>query len=158
MKYIPLSQGKFAIVDDEDFELVSQYKWYYHQGYAVTHGGQHPNQFTLSMHRLILNKGFGNRDYTDHINGNKLDNRRANLRICTNAQNCRNRTINTNNTSGYKGVSWNKANKKWTAYIKLNWKLVFLGNFVNKEDAAIAYDKAAQELYGEFARLNFPTI
>ena len=94
--------------------------------------------------------------HVDHINGNPLDNRKSNLRICTNAENQRNRGVNKNNTSGYKGVCWAKQNKKWKARIKHNGKLIHLGYYKDKEEAARAYDKKAKELHGEYAYLNFP--
>ena len=93
---------------------------------------------------------------TDHINGDGLDNRKQNLRICTHAENLRNRRLGKNNTSGYKGVSWHKLHKLWYAHISHNKKLMSLGYFKDKEEAAKAYDRKAIELFGEFAKLNFP--
>lgn len=93
--------------------------------------------------------------WVDHINGDTLDNRRSNLRLCTVSGNNHNRMKSKNNTSGYKGVSWLKQNQKWRAYIKVNSKDKHLGCYLDKEDAARAYDKAAKEYFGEFARLNF---
>ena len=87
----------------------------------------------------------------DHINGNSLDNRKSNLRICTHKENVRNQKLSAANTSGYRGVSWNKASKKWEAYIKVNQKRIYLGKFVDILDAARAYAKKAKECFGEFA-------
>lgn len=104
------------------------------------------------MHRLIMNAQNG--QMIDHINGNVLDNRKENLRLCnksTNAMNCK---VHKHNTSGYKGVAWHKQMKKWRAYIVINDKQKSLGLYKTKEEAAKAYNKAALELFGEFAKVN----
>jgi hypothetical protein len=92
---------------------------------------------------------------TDHINHNKLDNRKSNLRVCTDLQNARNSTYRPNNTSGFKGVSLRKKYGTWSADIKINYFHKFLGYFSSPEEAAHAYDNAAKEIYGEFAKTNF---
>lgn len=92
---------------------------------------------------------------TDHINGNTLDNRKENLRICSIAENGRNRKIQKNNTSGYSGVSYMKGVCKWQATICVNKNKIYLGVFETAEESARAYDSAAKEYFGEFARLNF---
>jgi hypothetical protein len=152
-KEIPLTQGKFAIVDDDDYERVSQFKWCYDKkGYAVrgvTINGKHTTQ---SMHRFIMNCPPGYE--VDHKNGNGLDNRKENLRICTKAENVRNNYGRSHNTSGYKGVYWHKKAKKWAAQLTTKGKNYHLGLYDNKEDAARAYNKKALELFGEFARIN----
>jgi len=157
-RQIPLTQGKFAIVDDEDYKWLSQQKWYYsldkRTGYALRKiivNGKHTSQ---RMHRAIL--GLKRGEITDHVNRNGLDNRRCNLRKCTQSQNNRNSRKNRNNTSGYIGVSWNKEKGRWSAYIKCNTKQIHLGYFDDLEQAAQAYDIAALELHGAFATLNFP--
>ena len=104
------------------------------------------------MHRLIMQAIDG--QYVDHINGDGLDNRRENLRICTHAQNMQNQMPVRLGTSKYKGVSWDKVAKKWAAHINLDGKPKKLGRFVAEEDAAKAYDSAAIEHYGEYARPN----
>ena len=148
MKKIKLSRGKYTIVDDEDFEWLNRWKWSYNSlGYARM--GQ--NYKTILMHRLIMNTPHGME--TDHINGNGLDNRRSNLRICTRSQNKMNTCLSSKNTSGYKGVCWNKNSKKWRAEIEYK-KSICLGYFDNKIDAAKAYNQKAKELFGEFAKLN----
>ncbi len=108
------------------------------------------------MHREILGLDHGDRRQVDHINGDGLDNRKENLRICDTSKNVINRSIGKINTSGYKGVNWRKKSKKWVARIGFNNKRIYLGDFNNKEDAARAYDTAALKYYGEFAKLNFP--
>lgn len=155
-KIITLTKGKETIVDDEDLEWLSQWKWLYHgQGYAARHiwvcGGR-GKQITVLMHREVLHTPEGM--YTDHINGNKLDNRKENLRICDHSQNGAN-TKTRGNKSGYKGVCWHKQCKKWCACIKQNYKKYYLGLFFDPVEAAKVYDKKAKELFGEFAKTNF---
>lgn len=149
MKQIKLTKGKFALVDNEDFDRVNQFKWHYDSGYAVN-----KNKLKIYMHRLIMN--FPTEDI-DHINMNCLDNRSSNLRIATSQQNGVNRKLNKNNTSQYKGVHLltdKYRTKKWHATIKVYYKTISLGVFENKVDAAKAYNQAAQQYFGEFARLN----
>lgn len=117
------------------------------------------NKMHVYMHRLII--GAGPRDYVDHINGDGLDNRRINLRLATPSQNSANRAGDNRKagvTSVYKGVSWNKTKNKWAAYIHVSGKTRSLGAYVDELDAARAYDKAAAETWGEFARLNLPSL
>ena len=104
------------------------------------------------MHRIILNLG-GEKE-CDHKNGDGLDNRRENLRICSHRENQFNRKKSKNNISGYKGVSWSKKSRKWRTCIQINNKTKHLGLFIDKIQAAIIYNKAAKNLYGKFANLN----
>lgn len=152
-KLIPLTQGKFAIVDAADYEWLSQWKWYYDNGYAVRKEGPRRNHCKIYMHRQLAGTPRGK--ITDHTNGDGLDNRRANLRICTQAENLRNRGLQRNNTSGYKGAYWHAQAGRWYSKIKAGGKNISLGMFDTAEEAARAYDAAALELYGEFASLNF---
>ena len=144
-----------ALVDDEDHGLVTSVKevWFVHKyghaqasiwGDGKTHG--------ILMHRLIMNAPVGMD--VDHINGNRLDNRKINLRICTRAQNrknCRSR----GGSSRFKGVTWDKSKKRWTAQIQSDKKHYLIGRFKKENEAARAYDVAALVLHGEFACLNF---
>lgn len=159
MRTIPLTRGYVAIVDDADYERFSHYTWRAvvrsNTLYATRHvpkdvDGKHRS---ILMHREVMDACPG--EEVDHINHNGLDNRRENLRICSRLENSRNR-IKTWGSSQYKGVSWQKDRGKWQAYIKAGKRMEHLGNFVNEEDAARAYDRAARNYFGEFAHLNFP--
>ena len=153
MKEIQLTQGKVALVDDEDFEWLNQWRWLYVSvGYAARMSGTEKRKM-IYMHTMILNTPKGMEG--DHINADKLDNRRLNLRNCSHAENNQNNRLRSNNTSGYKGVSRTKSGLKWRAYIKYNYKRKHLGEFDNIEDAARAYDAEAIKLFGEFAHSNF---
>lgn len=157
MKRIELSQGQVALVDDEDHEWLSQFNWHAEKRrntfYAVRNKrGADGKRRRVYMHREIMKTPRGMD--TDHCNGDGLDNGRANLRICTRADNRHNEGVRSNNTSGYKGVSWDKRCKNWQAYISVNGKMTHLGNYTDKVDAARAYDKAALELHGSYARIN----
>lgn len=153
MKRIPLNKGKVAFVDDKDFEWLSEYTWFFSDtGYAKATLWEDGKAFQIRMHRLIM--GAKRRQMCDHINGEKLDNRRENLRLCTNAENMRNRGKTALNTSGYKGVYWNRQRKKWVAHIKVFYKLKYLGLFEDKKVAAATYNEAAKDAFGEFAYLN----
>jgi hypothetical protein len=158
MKLIPLTQGKFAMVDDEDYEKLNKYKWYAKKGrdtYYVARNSSLQNgiQTTIRMHREILNLTT-EKTMIDHINHDTLDNQRHNLRVCTQSQNSMNQ-VSKRGTSKYKGVSWHKLCGKWQSYIRINWKHTHIGIFTHEEDAARAYDKKAKELFGEYAYLNF---
>lgn len=158
-KELVLTQGKFAVVDNEDYEYLSQWKWCYNNGYAsrgLTAAEKRELGVTsgrVLMHREIM--GQPNGMMIDHIDGNGINNQRSNLRICSNKENAKNQRMQRNNTSGFKGVSWIKRDKKWRAVIYYNGKLRILGTFQIKEEAADAYDRAACELYGNYALPNF---
>jgi hypothetical protein len=149
MKEIVLKNGGITLVDDEDFEALSQFAWLRtNHGYVIRYVGK---TTIVRMHRAVMDLALDDRRCVDHINGNKLDNRKCNLRICTRAENNRNRGLNRNNTSGFRGVIWLKTDKRWEARIKSNGKTLYLGRFDTAEFAAEAYKIAAKELYGEFA-------
>lgn len=155
-KEISLTQGKVAFVDAEDYAYLNQFKWCAvyngYNWYAVRNIPKNGKQTLVLMHREIMKppKGMD----TDHINGNGLDNRRCNLRVCNKSQNMMNRGKTKENTSGYKGVAWDKRAKKWKAHIRINSKLIYLGLFITKEEAALVYNKASKEYFGEYAKLN----
>ncbi|MHC4659150.1 MAG: HNH endonuclease [Planctomycetota bacterium] len=157
---IPLTKGKYAIVDPEDYTKLSKHKWQASSNplkcYAQRTGsGKKGRNITVIMHREILKvpKGI----YVDHINHNPLDNRKANLRAATAGQSCQNRRKCTTRItqSKYKGLVWRANRKRWEVRLRANNKIRFLGSFENEIDAARAYDRAAKEYHGEFASLNF---
>jgi hypothetical protein len=162
MKQIPLSQGKFAIVDDEDFEMLSTHKWhaakhknknvFYARTNIITPEGK---KTTCSMHRIIL---MINTDTSvcDHKDGNGLNNCKSNLRTCNLFQNARNRCKHKNGISTFKGVYLDKRHGRYQSSIRVNGKNISQGYFKDQESAAIAYDNAAKKYFGDFARLNFP--
>lgn len=154
MKSIPLSKGKFALVDDGDYDWLNQWKWSYMTvGYAVRFERTSLGKKAITMHALIMNTPPGM--HTDHINGNKLFNLRSNLRVCTHAENQRNKRKYKNNTSGYKGVFLHRKSNKWIAKIVVNKLQIHLGYFTDATMAARAYDDADKKYNGEFAMLNF---
>lgn len=156
MKEVPLTQSKVAVVDDDMFAYFMRWAWYFNGRYAVRHAKTFLGKRNLIfMHNEVTPcpNGFE----LDHINLNKLDNRRSNLRIATKAQNRRNQGMHKNNQTGFKGVSPTKSQKKpYSAAIGISGQTIYLGSFDKAEDAARAYDEKARELFGEFARTNFP--
>lgn len=154
---IPLTQGLYALVDGEDYEELNQFKWSFSQmrnlKYAMRGSCVGGKRKTIYMHRQILNPPHN--IHIDHDNGCGLDNRRANLRLATSAQNLWNqRKITTAFSSKYKGISWVQRDKRWRVSIMCNGKRKYIGSFVSEADAAKAYNEVAQKYYGKFARLN----
>lgn len=166
MKTIPLTQGYVALVDDSDYDAVSQYRWqaqiqksrspsglkrvYATREYVSSDG----KRCTQRMHRLILGLTDPKID-VDHRDGDGLNNRRSNLRIATRRQNGSNQRKRPNKNK-YKGVCFDKSRSRWLAGIKVNYRRINLGRFATELDAAMAYDTAARQLHGDFACLNFP--
>lgn len=157
MKLIPLTQGKFAMVDDADYDEISKHNWYTHgsrhtfYAYRKTSGSR-ANRKSLIMHRVLL----GVTDSTihiDHRDGNGLNNQRSNIRVATASQNMANRR-KIGGVSKHLGVYYNKVAKKWASAVSKNNVKYRLGYFDNENDAAIAYNKKAIELHGDFAKLN----
>lgn len=155
-RLVPLTNGTHsAIVDASDFPRVSSLNWTYNKGYAVrSHRSKDGVKGTQTMHGLIT--GWTG---VDHINGNRLDNRKTNLRPASPLQNGRNKRKPSDNRTGYKGVQFRRdafRSKPWYAIIATNRKKLYLGAYSTPEEAALAYDSAARDLFGEFAALNFP--
>jgi hypothetical protein len=154
MKEIPLTQGKVALIDDADFDLVNQYKWCAHYNrkngacYAITNIREGGKYRLLRMHVLLVGKGH------DHKDRNGLNNQRENLRPATAAQNQANHGMYRNNKSGYKGVFYKKDKRKWWAQIKFDGVAENLGYYDTAREAAEAYNEAARRIHGEFAVLN----
>lgn len=151
-KYIKLTQGKKTLVDDEDYEYLNQFKWFYNNGYAckmLPRNGK-PQKATF-IHKLVMNNPSKR---VDHINGDTLDNRKENLRLVTHSQNIINSKKRKNCTSKYKGVFRNKKANKWQAQIRVKQKAIHLGYFTDEVKAAKAYNKAAIKYFKEYARIN----
>lgn len=145
---IQLTQRKYTIIDTNMFDYLNQWKWYYHLGYAIRGDYSTGKRINIRMHRLIINPPH-DMDI-DHINGDKLDNRRKNLRLATSSQNLANmKKI----IKGIQRTKWNN-NDRWRARIKVNYKSISLGCFATKLEAIKAYNEAAKRYFGEFARLN----
>lgn len=163
---IPLTQGQIAIVDDYDADL-AQFKWHASFSPAYANGGKFVAARNIApingkyprelMHRVILSRILGRpllrSEHVDHKNLAPLCNVRSNLRLATRSQNQMNTDLHANNTSGYRGVSWDKSSKKWQSRIYINGKSRYLGHFNDPAEAYAAYCKAALEFHGEFANL-----
>ena len=157
MRLISLTRNQKTKVDCENFLKFSQFKWYARRSssgkfYAVRAIYPKNKQKIVYMHRLVIKAPDGLE--VDHINGDTLDNRKSNLRLCTNAENLRNQSKHRRNKSGFKGVVRNGNN--WQAKIRVNNKTIYLGTFKTPVEAAKKYDEYVIKYHGEFARLNFP--
>lgn len=159
MKQVSLGHGKFALVDDVDYEHVARHKWYYikerlnRTAYATANIGKE----VVGMHRFVLRLYPGEMFHVDHKDRNGLNNQRSNLRITDRSGNGANRKKlirEVPTSSQFKGVSWHNSNEMWAAYITCRGKRTGLGYFHTEIDAAAAYDEAAVKLFGEFAVLN----
>jgi hypothetical protein len=154
VRTIELTQGQVALVDDEDYDwLVAMGSWYAHRSRNTFYAKRRSGQPKLRMHRVIM----GVTDpatKVDHEDCNGLNNQRSNLRVATTVQNARNRGKTSANTSGYKGVTWVKNDRRWKAQIMVAGKQIFLGNYTDPASAAAAYDAASIKLHGEFAKPN----
>lgn len=160
VKQIPLSRGQFALVDDEDYGVLSQFTWYCEgTRYAARDVKVAGRRFHLKMHRELLSVPYGDKRKVDHVNRDGLDNRRENLRVATQIQNGQNMERRTYGgrprKAPYKGIWQRPAGGRWCAEIQIDGKKVRLGRYVDPRDAALAYDEAARKYFGPFARTNF---
>jgi len=140
-----------TVIDTEDVEKIKAYKWY---KTSKSYVGTNVGEKHIGIHEVILGKKFNQKNPIDHKDRNKLNNRKLNFRVCSHKQNSQNRGMQKNNTSGFKGVHWSKADQKWRASIGINNKRIYLGPFAEKTDAARAYNIAATKYHKEFAFLN----
>lgn len=154
VKEIPLTNSALVtLVDDEDYELLAENRWQINKDSGVQRTSRFRGRlFNVMMHRVIMNAPDGVE--VDHRNRNPLDNWKDNLRLSTHAENTRNASKAGGKSSRFKGVSWYKAGELWTAYIRANGRQLHLGRFLREEDAALAYNEAASQYFGEFACLN----
>lgn len=147
-----IAKGKTTIIDAEDYDKVSKHRWNYNNGAVMANIDLEGKRTTLKLHRYVLGLKKGD-PIVDHKNNNPLDNRKSNLRICTHAENLRNRGKAANNKSGYKGVSWAVHAGKWQASICKNYKSYHLGLFEDPKEAHKAYIKASKTLHEEYSHI-----
>ncbi len=161
---IAIIEGYEVLLDDSDYDRVVTRKWYKNKS-KEDHGlfyldtsikNENGKWKNVSLQRFIMNCTDGKNVCVDHINGNTLDNRKQNLRVCSRTDNTRNMKLSKRNTTGYKGVAFYKRDSRWVARITVNRNRIHIGYYITPEEAAIAYDENAIRYFGEFARLNFP--
>jgi len=152
-KSIPLSGGKVAIVDESDFERISQWKWYASKsGYAVRNSSRRDGpRHAIFMHRVLVDAVKSDGLEVDHINGNKLDNRKSNLRLATHAQNLRNQKTRRTTKTGFRGVDFRPNRGKYRARVAVDGKNMHIGTFSTAIEAHAAYSKVAVQVHGAFA-------
>ena len=146
------TKGEEFWFDLEDYDKIKDYCWYYNKDYVCAHDKNLGK--LIFLHNLVMNAI--DDIIVDHIkhskrHTHKIDNRKSNLRFATKSQNCMNRHIQSNNTSGITGVSWDKKRNKWVAYIRVNRKFIYLGHFINKDDAVKERKEAEEKYFGEYA-------
>lgn len=145
--WVPLTQGKFTLIDESDMGVLGARKWHAIKNKNRFYAVSSKPKFT-QLHRAILDAKRG--ELVNHINGDGLDNRRSNIRVCTAGGNAHNQKLHSNNTSGFKGVQFSKSKQRWFSIIAQK----ICGYFRNPVDAALAYDRAAIEMFGDFAMTN----
>lgn len=158
-RYIELTGGYRAAVDDADYPRIAGRRWRASVGYGGTVYAARRVKVgdrweTIYMHREVIGAGEG--EIVDHADGDGLNNTRANLRVATPSQNAANARRRCDNASGYRGVSWYKGYGRWQATIRVRGRKKHLGYYATPQEAALAFDRAAREIFGDFARLNFP--
>jgi hypothetical protein len=150
VRRIPLGGGHYALVDAEDFEWLNQWRWYLGNGYAI----RMEKGKIISMHRQIMQPP--KRMLVDHINHQKEDNRRVNLRVCTRLENMYNRSKRRGSVSRFNGVTYKKSQRKWVGTVWFRGKVIWSAYFNDEIEAARAYDRKAVEMFGQYANVNFP--
>jgi hypothetical protein len=153
VRHIPLTQGKYAIIDAADFERVAQFNWCASVSGNRVYARCNIEGRSVFLHRFLTNAPKGM--VVDHIDHDGLNDRQSNLRICTFQENLHNSRPH-GKSSRFKGVCWDKAGRRWVVYICHNRRSRFVGHFTDEIEAARAYDRKAYELFGEYAYLNFP--
>jgi hypothetical protein len=160
IKKIPLTRGKVALVDADDYQRLIVHKWYAVKGrytfYAVRGAWKNKKMIRISMHREILGLNKGDGKISDHKDRDGLNNRKYNLRIVNYHLNAWNRKTRNDNASGFRGVSWHKQRKKWQVRISRDGIRIYCGIYPNLEEAAMVYDKKSIDIWGKDAILNFP--
>lgn len=152
-RWVPLTQERFALIDESDAAAVLRFAWcFHHTGYAYRGEYIGGKMKSVSLHRFLMD--FPEKQEVDHVNGDRLDNRRSNLRLVNFQQQTRNKMTRPTRNAPYKGVFWMKKNRKWQAQICCDGKLRYLGLHLSAEDAARVYNAAATEMFGQHARLN----
>ncbi len=157
-RFIPLTKGKFAVVDAADFALLNSFRWYTSVGKNTCYAYRRVNKRPIPMHSFILNLPLKRSRQIDHWNGDGLDNRRRNLRIASSVQNCRNRGISKSNSSGFKGVRFCTRARKWKATIVVSSHPIHIGYFDSLESAVFARQKAEKRIFGVYTRENAPSL
>ena len=156
MREIPLTQGKVALVDDDDYERVNQWKWlcsrWHEKFYAARQSWNNGKPIWIRMHRFILS--VKSPDQVDHIDNDGLNNQKANLRICSQSENLWNRRAPRSNKSGFKGVHWHHKEQRYRSVIHVGRRCIYLGKYKDAKEAARAYNTAALKYHGAFAKLN----
>lgn len=146
--YLPLTKGKVAAIDSEDIARVSMWNWCFGNKYAQRTSSGH---IIVPLHRVLAGATDG--IFVDHIDGDKLNNRKSNLRLCSIAENSRNQKRRSTNTSGYKGVSFHRSSGKWHARITKHYRTIFLGEFGSAKEASAAYIIASREHHGDYGNV-----
>ena len=156
---VPLTQGKYAAIDNEDADEIMQHKWYVkahpQRPEAARIYGPKINRVTIRMHRQIIGLEHGDGMEVDHINHNTLDNRRCNLRVCSKSQNQRNQLVQSRKKYSKGVIHRDRTMNPWDARIKVNGKCRHIGCYATEQEAADAYDAAARKHFGEFAYTNY---
>lgn len=151
---ITSNSNKEFYFDEEDFEIVKDFTWFEYNGYIATNNYKLPDYpKLLKLHRIVM-KEKDSTKFIDHINHNKLDNRKQNLRVTTCSQNLMNHKVFKNNTSGVSGVCFLNNKNKWKVRITVNYKVINIGSFDNYEDAVIARKQAEEKYFGEYSYSN----